>query len=120
MPAAEVLAWFLAARFYHEVMVLSERKAKLLGDLLKVIESRRIDWSIVRAAAETYSLAPGMFYVMRFLREVIDIDISKDIIAGFGDGGAREQRSYHDWGDFLPKLLDIRVVIDLPDGMERA
>lgn len=109
-----VLAWFLPARFYHEVMVLGERKGKLLADIVRLIERHRdtIDWNAVAAAASRYSLEPGLLYVYRFLHEWCEVSIPEMVFVGLRTSAAGKT-GYHDWGDFIPKLLDQRVFFDL-------
>jgi hypothetical protein len=109
-----VLAWFLPARFYHEVMVQGARKGKLLADIVRLIARYHdvIDWEVVVAIADKYTLEPGLLYVFRFLKECCGAPIPDSMIARLQQSSERKT-GYHDWGDFLPKLMNVRVFFDV-------
>jgi hypothetical protein len=109
-----VLAWFLPARLYHEVMVLGARKGKLLADIARLVARfhDEIDWEVVAAIADKYTLEPGLLYVYRFLGEWCGTPFPEWLIARL-EQSAEGKTGYHDWGDFLPKLLNVRVFFDI-------
>lgn len=106
--SVDVLAWFLPARFYHEVMVSGRRSGKALADLALLFASEPIDMAVVLRCAERYALAPSLFYVYAFLDEVGAVDLGPAVLDALADLLGRH-RSRHDWGDFVPKLLGQRV-----------
>lgn len=106
--SVDVLAWFLPARFYHEVMVSGRRSAKALADLAALFAGEPIDMTVALRCAERYALSPSLFYVYAFLDEVGAIDLGPAVLDGLADLLGRH-RSLHDWGDFVPKLFGQRV-----------
>lgn len=107
-----VFGWFLPARYYHEVMVLAERKAKLLSDLSTLVVSGEMDYGEVLHYARKYTLETPLWYVYRFLRDNVSLDIPSEFLDSlYAESLVKEQ--YRDWGDFLPKLVGERVVFEL-------
>ncbi len=112
-PNSELLAWFLAARFYHEVMTLGKTSAKLLSDLVVLVGSRQIDFERVMAASDQYTLHPSLFYVFRFLKDFVGCPIPDDVVSRLRAKTQASHIPYHDWGDFLPKLLGETALYDI-------
>jgi hypothetical protein len=111
-PNLNVMGWFLPARFYHEVMVLADKKAKLLADLAGLVATESIDYDVVLKMASRYTLESSLWYVYRFLREELDFGVPIDFLESLRENG-RNKPQYRDWGDFLPKLIGESVTYSL-------
>ncbi|MCL6592133.1 MAG: nucleotidyltransferase family protein [Firmicutes bacterium] len=108
----EVFGWFIPARFYHEVMVFANHRLKLLADFIAFLSVKNVNYSTVLAMAEKYCLQPSLYYVYWFIKDFIELYIPDDFIAAL-DQSISMSESYRDWGDFLPKLLNKRVLFDV-------
>lgn len=103
-----VYEWFLPARFYHEVSVLAESKAKLLADLIVLMKKKEPEFYTAIAMAEKYSMEPSLFYVYRFLKEWVGLPVPVEAIERLYVG-SKSKVAYRDFGDFLPKLTRTSV-----------
>ncbi len=107
----DVLAWFLAARFYHETMVLAKRSGKLLCDLAFLLSRTVIDYQYVLSIAHKYQITASLYYVYRFLREWAGLPIPAEFVAALAE--TQGPLAYHDWGDFIPKLAGVRLISEI-------
>jgi hypothetical protein len=92
-------------------MVLSARKAKLLGDLTVLLSQSLVDWGSVLGMVDRYSLEPGLYYVLSYLSQSIGVPVPNEVLESLRKRLGRQ--TYHDWGDFLPKLLGVRPTFEL-------
>lgn len=98
----ETLFWFLSARFYHETMILNEKKVKLLTAVAKLCQLE-LDYKEVLRVTNKYSLHPSLFYVSLFLKKFFDIPIPEEFIEELA---SKKSSGIRDWGDFQAKILD--------------
>jgi hypothetical protein len=99
----ETHVWFVAARLYHETMVLSSRKLRPLIDLGRIIENSNIDWKRIFHVSRKYALAPSLFYPLSWLADGFGINIPIDVLVALEHD--RKNQELHDFGDFVPKAL---------------
>lgn len=103
------LAWFIPARFYHEVMILGSFKARPLIDLQRLILKEEVNWKHVALISEKYSFAASLFYVFSFLADYGKVIIPDSFMAELAQQ-MKLQPNYHDFGDFLLKLLGENIL----------
>jgi hypothetical protein len=103
------LAWFIPARFYHEVMILGAMKTRPLIDLSLLISKEEINWKHVALISEKYSLSASLFYVFSFLSDYGKVRIPNSFMLELSQQ-IKVQPNYHDFGDFLLKLLRKQIL----------
>ena len=106
----ETHVWFIAARLYHEVMILGATKVRPLIELTRIIESHNIAWAKVLQVSAKYSLGPGIFYVLSFTRDMLGANIPAEVLKDL-DEQRRETGRLHDFGDFILKALGETVLL---------
>lgn len=106
IQAPSDLAWFLPARAYHEVMALGEPSLRQFVDWLALLAARgdAIDWDHVLRLANRYDLHPGLFYMLWHADELLPSTVPREVIEACSPDRPEVKR-FHDWGDFVPKLL---------------
>lgn len=105
----DTLGWFLPARLYYEIMVFNKVKIKMLADIACVITSKGINYDAILKIADKYYLHPSLFYVYSYLKNVVEIPISEKFIEQL-NSRIDIKSSYRDWGDFMPKVLNVRMM----------
>ena len=103
----ETLVWFLASRFYHELIVIDQHNFRLFLDLLAVLHryGRSIRWKEVLAVAHRYGLEPCLYYVLRHARELLgQARIPDRVVTALRPDRPGVDRR-HDWGDFTARLF---------------
>lgn len=108
----EVFGWFIPARFYHEVMAFADNRMKLLADLIILLGMKKLNYQKILEMADKYSLQPSLYYVYRFIHDFTGLDIPGDFLATL-DQSVAISESYRDWGDFLPKILNKRLLFNV-------
>ncbi len=111
----EVLGWFIPARFYHEAMVLCDFNLRLIANLIALVGTRELDYHKILEAAVKYRLQPSLFYCYRFLKEFVGLKIPDDFLEALAQSSSFKE-SYRDWGDFLPKIFNRRVLFNITSG----
>lgn len=108
------LLWFLAARVYHEVMQISRFSMRQFFDVLCALRSlhAEIVWPRLLEQVRRYDLQPSLFYVLSHCRDIDSSLVPADVLDGLrpGDTGVK---NFHDWGDFMPKLLRTSATFSL-------
>ncbi|MCL6592136.1 MAG: nucleotidyltransferase family protein [Firmicutes bacterium] len=107
----DVFGWFIPARFYHEVMVFADHRLKLLADFTAFLSAKKVNYPKILEMAEKYRMQPALYYVYRFMKDFIGLDIPADFLVAL-DQSSSMTKSYRDWGDFLPKLMNKRVLFE--------
>lgn len=105
----DTLAWFLPARLYHEVMVFNKMKLKMLSDLAGIVTSESLNYDFILEISDKYSLQPSLLYVYNYLHYIIGIPIPKNFL-DYLNKKKDIKSSYRDWGDFVPKILNTRII----------
>ena len=106
----ETQVWFIAARLYHEVMVLDSKKLRPLIELGRIIKQKQISWSRVLDVSEKYSLGPGIFYVLSFLNDSLDVPVPPTVLHRM-ERQCYDNGRLHDFGDFTMKGLGESVLL---------
>jgi hypothetical protein len=98
--------WFLAARLYHEVMILNDGRLRGFFDICALLShySSQIEWDCLLSVASKYDLQPSLYYSLWHVNEVLDSAVPMRILESCSPCNTQVKR-FHDWGDFLPKLL---------------
>lgn len=102
------LLWFLASRFYHEIMLSSRPKLRHFVDVLAVVNTlgSEVNWESLLQAAEKYKLQPGLFYMLWHVDAMLPKSkIPAEALRQLHPLTTPECRT-HDWGDFMPKMFD--------------
>lgn len=105
----ETHVWFVAARLYHEVMVLSAQKMRPLVDIGRVLAFAELDWERVMNISKTYALSPSLYYPLCWLSEQLPGTVPGDILRALDSD--RVAQGLHDFGDFIPKMLGQKVLL---------
>lgn len=105
----ETHVWFVAARVYHETMVLGAKKLRPLVDLGRVLATKTVDWERVLDISEAYALSPSLYYPLCWLAEQIEGVIADEVLEKLDRD--RAIQGLHDFGDFLPKILGEKVLL---------
>jgi len=102
----EALLWFVAARVYHEVMLVSPRKLFQLHDVIAILHrwGPQLDWLSVLKTSSRYHFHPSLYYVLLRVHQLFDAPVPQDVLRQLCPT-ARGVSRLHDWGDFLPKML---------------
>jgi hypothetical protein len=105
------MLWFIAARVYHEAFQYSTLKLQMFGDAHAIIYKRGsdVDWTEIVTVAKKYGMHPALFYVFSQLKKIAGSEIP-DPVTDFLRPDSRGFPSLHDWGDVIPKLMNIPVL----------
>jgi hypothetical protein len=100
------LLWFLATRAYHEVLVHTRPAMRYFVDVIALLHryGDQIDWQRVVDMGVKYKLQPSLYFVFHHARELLGPVVPDRALAAFALP-ARAAARWHDWGDFVPKLL---------------
>jgi Uncharacterised nucleotidyltransferase len=101
------LIWFLSARLYHETMLFNDTCLRLFFDILILMSqfSSEVDWERIQFMVEKYDLQPSLYYTLWHLSEILGPVVPDEIMESCSPCNPKVKR-FHDWGDFLPKLLN--------------
>lgn len=105
------MLWFLAARVYHEIMLHTRCAMRYFVDVVAILNTLReeIDWDRILVMAHKYKLHPSLYYVFWHVNEILGDVVPREILDACHLMNPAADRT-HDWGDFVPKMLDeIRV-----------
>jgi len=105
----ETHVWFVAARVYHEVMVLSSKKLRPLVDLGRTLSNCHLEWDRIIGYSNTYALSPSLYYPLCFLSELLPGTVPVRVLDILD--ADRERQGLHDFGDFIPKMLGQKVLL---------
>lgn len=105
----ETHIWFVAARVYHEVMVLSSRKLRPLVDIGRILSFATLDWKRVIEVSKDYALSPSLYYPLCWISEQLPGTVPEGILSTLDSD--RAAQGLHDFGDFVPKMLGQKVLI---------
>jgi len=105
------MLWFIAARLYHEAFQYSTLKLQMFGDAHSILHRRGadIDWTEIVAVGKKYGMNAALFYVLTQLKKVTGTDIP-DPVLDFLRPDPRGFPNLHDWGDVMPKLMNMPVI----------
>lgn len=100
-----VMAWYLAAKFYHEFMIGGGACIRQFIDILAVIKKyhQLIDWEHVLEVASRRNMRPALYYVMSHVNEILGPCVPSGFIESISPKNYAHNRS-HDWGDFAPRM----------------
>ncbi len=107
-----VSLWYLASKFYHETMMRgAPRRIRQFIDLMAFAYKfcKSIDWDRLLEVANKYKLHPSLYYVFWHVNELLGPTIPDHVIDYCNPSNSHVER-LHDWGDFMPKLLNMSVV----------
>lgn len=107
------LAWYVATRFYEEVMFHGSLKAKPLADLAALLRYQQVDFEKLTDFAVKYDGFFGaLFYTYRFLKDFAGSDVPEHFLSAVTEWPRGLRLPAGDLGDFLPRLAGRRVVFD--------
>ncbi len=100
------MAWYLAARFYHELQLNNAFAMRSFLDVLSIVYRHHgeIDWGRIRVLAAKYKLQPSLYYTFWHINELLGELVPADLL-DFLYPLNRDNERGHDWGDFVPKML---------------
>lgn len=100
------MAWYLAARLYHELHMSNAAILRAFLDVLLIVHRKHgeIDWDRISFIADKYKLHPSLYYVFWHIREILGGTVPCGLLESLCPLGADAERG-HDWGDFVPKML---------------
>jgi hypothetical protein len=100
--------WFVAARIYHETMILNSSKLRPIVELGRMIRKYEIEWSRVLLISKKYALSPSLYYPLAWLSDSFNVSIPLDVLGDLDED--RKKSGLHDFGDFVPKILGESIV----------
>ena len=105
---------YTSARAYHEIMSADRPCLRLFIDIVMIVHhfSGRLDWDRVVWLACKYDMQPSLYYTMTHVNEILPDSVPNSVLLSTNVSLANVKR-YHDWGDFVPKLLACTVVTPL-------
>lgn len=105
------MLWFIAARLYHEAFQFNTLKLHMFGDAHAILQRRAadIDWVDLVTVAKKYGMSPALFFVLSQLKKLAAADVPRPVL-DFLKPDPRGFPSEHDWGDVMPKLMNIPVL----------
>jgi hypothetical protein len=100
------MAWYLAARFYHELQLNNAFAMRSFLDVLSIIfrHHEELDWGRIQALAAKYKLQPSLYYTFWHINELLG-DLVPSSLLDFLYPLNKDNVRGHDWGDFVPKML---------------
>jgi hypothetical protein len=105
------MLWFIAARLYHEAFQYSTLKLQMFGDAHAILHKRGadVDWMELVTAGKKYGMHAALFYVLSQLKKLAGSDIPEPVLA-FLRPDPRGVPNAHDWGDVMPKLMNVPAI----------
>jgi len=104
--APSTCLWFLASRAYHQIMLDCQGSIRMFVDVLAIVRRlhEKIDWDALCTVTRKYGLYPSLFYMLAHCNEFLGPLVPEQVLS-FCRPGMDTRERYHDWGDFIPKLL---------------
>ena len=112
-PSVEFYGWFLPARLYYELMFFHKQRLKLLSYLLLLIKNNKINYDLLSKLCQKYKLFVPGYYIYRFINKHTNSLIPIKFIKFCEQGMIDTAKAGKDYGDFLPPIMDERIVYNI-------
>lgn len=99
-------AWYLATLTYHRIMLAGIPAARHLGILVDILtqDALKLYWPGIVETSLRYRHHAGVYYVLAHVDRLLG-SVPQWALAALSPSSAFPTRP-HDWGDFMPRLLD--------------